>query len=304
MSRIQHIKRNIYIIQAIRNKPYLPFNEIKEFVERMFTNEKLPNVAISDRTIQRDLNDIRTDFVIDIKYDKKQDGYYIEENGYESILENFWDSYEKFNALSGKPDIFNYVEPERHTPTGSNHLSALISAIKHSRQIIFSYLKFGETKESYRQLEPYLLKEFRGRWYLIGRTAGKGNLKIFGLDRIQELEISEDTFQRDESLNLSELFKHSFGIYSSENYPVEEVILSFSKIDGNYLKSLPLHHSQEILKDADDEFIVRLKLCITYDFIMEIISRSWSLKVLAPQSLRERITEIWQSAIERNKSAY
>jgi predicted DNA-binding transcriptional regulator YafY len=149
-------------------------------------------------------------------------------------------------------------------------------------------------------LEPYLLKEFRGRWYLIGRTVGKHDMKTFGLDRMNELEISDVRFQKDETTDFAEQFKSSYGIYSTENFPVEDVILSFDQGDGNYLKSLPLHHSQEIVKDDGNEFIIKLHLRITPDFVMEILSRGWSLKVIQPDSLRKQVHEICRSAAERN----
>jgi predicted DNA-binding transcriptional regulator YafY len=67
------------------------------------------------------------------------------------------------------------------------------------------------------------------------------------------------------------------------------------------LKSLPLHHSQEVLKDEENEFIIKLRLRITPDFIMEILSRGSSLKVIQPDSLRERVCTICCSAMERNR---
>jgi predicted DNA-binding transcriptional regulator YafY len=69
----------------------------------------------------------------------------------------------------------------------------------------------------------------------------------------------------------------------------------------DYLKSLPLHPSQEVLHDSEDEFRIKLRLRITPDFIMEILSRGWSLKVIQPDSLRERVCEICRSAMERNR---
>jgi hypothetical protein len=67
------------------------------------------------------------------------------------------------------------------------------------------------------------------------------------------------------------------------------------------LKSLPLHHSKEVLRDTDDEFRIKLRLRITPDFIIEILSRSTSLKVIQPDALRERICAICRSAMEKNR---
>jgi predicted DNA-binding transcriptional regulator YafY len=140
----------------------------------------------------------------------------------------------------------------------------------------------------------------RGRWYLAARSVGLNDLKSYGLDRISLFEITDGTFRKDTSINLPEKFRDSFGIYSSDEYPVEDVVLSFDAEDGNYLKSLPLHASQEIIKDDGNEFVIRLHLKITLDFIMEILSRSWSLKVIQPASLRRQVCDIYNQALKRN----
>jgi predicted DNA-binding transcriptional regulator YafY len=264
------------------------------------SNRSLYDVGISRRTLQRDIDYIRTEFGIDIQYDKRMNGYYIEDNGLKSVLDNFLESFEVFNSLNGGREMADYVLPERHSPQGAHHLSPLLHAIKNAVQITFSYQKFGETTASIRQLEPCLLKEFRGRWYLIGRTVGLQDMKIYGLDRITELEVSDNSFKKDKQVNIAQQFQDSFGIYSTENFPVEDVILLFDQGDGNYLKSLPLHHSQEIVKDDDQAFIIKLHLRITPDFVMEILSRGWSLKVIQPDSLRKQVHEICRSAAERN----
>jgi predicted DNA-binding transcriptional regulator YafY len=193
----------------------------------------------------------------------------------------------------------DFVFAEKHRPKGTQHLFPLIYAIKKSLCIQFSYAKFQRNDFSERYIEPYALKEVRGRWYIVGRSLGQEDMKSYGLDRIGNLEISEKKFIKDESVDLIEKFRNSFGIYSSEEYPVEDVILSFDAQDGHYLKSLPLHSSQEILRD-NTEFIIRLHLKITHDFVMEILSRSWSLKVIQPESLRQCIYDIYSAALKRN----
>jgi len=124
-------------------------------------------------------------------------------------------------------------------------------------------------------------------------------LKTFGLDRVTRLTITNHHFKKDERIDISEKFKYSYGIYSSSEYPIENVVLSFDAQDGNYLKTVPLHHSQRVIVDNEKEFLISLKIRLTEDFIMAILSRSWSLKVIEPQSLRERICTIYRSALEK-----
>ena len=96
-------------------------------------------------------------------------------------------------------------------------------------------------------------------------------------------------------------FKDCYGIWNQPSIPVEEVELKYDALDGKFLKSCPLHHSQQILVDDKDEFRITVRLRITNDFVMELLSRSRSLEVIRPQHLRERIRQVYEEALKRNK---
>ena len=117
---------------------------------------------------------------------------------------------------------------------------------------------------------------------------------------MQNIYATDDAFERDDSINPDELFKHSYGIWDDPSMPVEEVELSYSPLDGKFIKTTPLHSSQEILVDNDTEFRISLQIRITNDFVMALLARSASLTVIKPLSLRARIKEIYKEAIERN----
>jgi predicted DNA-binding transcriptional regulator YafY len=300
VAQTQVLLRNILIVNKIKNDPYIGLSELVDYIDKAMTIRSIENTGLSRRTILRDIQNIQTDLGIFIQYSRHRQGYFIEDCSIRSDVEQFLDSFDVFTALNMDAGVPNFVFAEKHRPRGTQHLFPLIQAIKNVRQIRFSYEKFQGEDFSERHLEPYALKEVRGRWYVVGCTAGQKALKSYGLDRISHLEITDRNFKKDTSVDITEKFKHSYGIYSSDEYPVEEVILSFDAEDGRYLKSLPLHPTQEIIKDDEDEFVIRLHIRITEDFIMEIMSRSWSLKVMQPTSLQKRICGIYQSALERH----
>ncbi|MFS6557285.1 WYL domain-containing protein, partial [Parabacteroides distasonis] len=74
----------------------------------------------------------------------------------------------------------------------------------------------------------------------------------------------------------------------------------YSPLDGRFIKSAPIHSSQKVLVDSDEEFRISLRLRITNDFVMELLSRSNSLEVISPQHLRERIRKVYEEALKRN----
>lgn len=155
----------------------------------------------------------------------------------------------------------------------------------------------GKIRE--KQVFPHYLKEAQQRWYLLAYD--KSVLKIFSVACIQNLQIHyEKTFKRDMNINVEELFKDSYGIWNQPNFPIKEIELSYDALDGSFLKSIPLHYSQEILIDNATEFRIRISLRITYNFVMALLSRSRSLTVIRPQHLRERVRNMYEKALKRN----
>jgi predicted DNA-binding transcriptional regulator YafY len=301
MAQVHYLLRNVLIINKIKCEPYIGLSDLTNHVRDILFFRGIQDAGVSQRTIQRDIQNIQTDFGIDIQYSRAQHGYNIGYSPVSDVIECFLDSFEVLIALNAEAGNMDFIFAEKHRNTGIQHLHLLIYAIKNNVRITFLYAKFQNDSQSERCIEPYALKEFRGRWYLLGRSAGQQDMKSYGLDRIENLVVTEERFKRDTSVDIAEKFRYSFGIYSSDEYPVEEVVLSFDAEDGKYIKSSPIHHSQEIIKDAEDEFVIQLRLKITLDFVMEIISRSWSLKVIQPDSLREKVSKIYKAAIERNR---
>jgi len=150
---------------------------------------------------------------------------------------------------------------------------------------LFPVSKFWEDKITLRVVEPYALKEFKNRWYVLANDLKDNKVKSFALDRLTELEITNKKFQLPNNFNINEHFKFSFGIISPNGQEPQEVILSFDPFQGKYIKTLPLHESQVILKDNEQELLIKLTLYITHDFFMEILSFGENVKVIQPESL-------------------
>jgi hypothetical protein len=136
---------------------------------------------------------------------------------------------------------------------------------------------------------------------MIGKDSDDKCIKTFALDRVSETE-NVGTFTKDNNFDLAKKYRNCFGIYSPEkDSQAEDVILSFDAENGRYLKANPLHHSQKTLIDSAEEFRISLRLHITLDFLQEILTRSWSLRIISPESLRQQVCKIWKEALERNK---
>lgn len=256
--------------------------------------------GLSLRTLERDIKDIEElGFPIRLKPNY---GYYLEDRkpDYYTNTEELLLNFDLLNAINSDSVGSRYILAEHHRPVGSEQMPKLIYAIRNQHPILFDYTLVRHNDEvKHVRVLPHYLKESNQRWYLLGKDGDV--LKSYGIDRISNITILEDEhFNRDETIDVNELFKDSYGIWQQTDIPVEDIELSYDALDGKFLKSLPIHHSQRVLCDTEEEFRITLRLRITNDFVMELLSRSRSLTVIRPLYLRERIRKVYEEALKRN----
>lgn len=294
--------RYILIIQKLSGKKkFTPVDELISFLNLQMELRGF-EVGLSVRTLQRDIAEIESMFEIEIK-NRRGEGYYIADRTedtdlrYEELLLNF----DLLTSLNHTGDISGFIIPEHHRPKGAESIPSIIHAIKNTNVIRFDYkLIRKENRIISKTVNPHYLKESLGLWYLVAIDE-MGNLRNYAVDRISNLEIFPSRFKRDGTLDPNSLFLNSYGIWDDESIPIENIELSYSPLDGYFLKATPLHSSQEVIIDNEEEFRIRLKIRITNDFVMALLARSNSLTVISPISLRERINNIYQQALNRNK---
>jgi len=223
----------------------------------------------------------------------------MDSEGHQEAFERIMEAYDTFNALSISDRLSDYIHFENRRTTGTENLYGLLHAIKNRFRISFIYHKYWEDETTNRILEPFALKEFRNRWYLVGNDVSKNQIRIFALDRMLNLIITRQTFVVNQKFDVNDYFRDCFGIIIPDDLTAEEVTLSFTPDQGKYIKSLPLHHSQQLLADNEQEVLIKLKLVITFDFIMELLSHSADMKVIQPQSLIDKIKTIYQQALNQ-----
>lgn len=293
--------RYILIIQKLSGKrKYIPADELISYLNLQMELRGY-EVGLSIRTLQRDIKDIAEMFDVGIR-NYRGYGYYVDERSeetdirYQELLMNF----DLLTSMNQSSQSVGFILPEHHRPKGSDSIPILINAIKVQRFVEFDYILVRKgNKLISKSVKPHFLKESLGLWYLLALDE-HDTLKVYGIDKMQNINVADKTFKRDEAINPDELFKHSYGIWDDPSMPVEEIELSYSPLDGKFIKTTPLHSSQKIIIDNDTEFRISLRLRITNDFVMALLSRSASLTVIKPLSLRTRIREIYKEAIERN----
>ena len=261
------------------------------------------NDPIPDRTFFRLKNQIADIFGIDIECDKGRNTYYIpyRDELYDDRLK-MWllNSFALHNRLSGDPQLRRRVQFE-DIPGGTHWLDNLLDAMQKRLKIRILYQKsFEDDLTEYAHCKPFGLKLFKQRWYLIAENRD-GAMRFFSLDRIHNLEVSAESFQMPEDFDMEKLFDEAFGMYVNPETEAERVVVKADIPQSQYLKSLPLHHSQRIIEESDDYVVFAWKLKPTYDFIQQLLTMNLHIEVLEPISLRQQMNELLNTMLGKYK---
>lgn len=287
MSKRESITRYSLIIKRLR-KSAATFDEISDYLAYQSELEEY-KFTISKRTFQRDLNDIREVYKVDILFDKSQKRYYIDSEDKPEINDRILEAFDVYNALNISERLSNRIHFGRREPHGAHHLYDALNGIQKHVRLRFLYRSFTEDENTLRLVEPYALKEFKGRWYLIGKDTDDQAVKSFGLDRMDDLELTRQKYEYPADFDIDRYYAHCYGIMSANSEKPYTVHLWFNQLQGRYIKSLPLHTSQKILSDSAKGLLVELTLFLTYDFIMELLSMGGNVKVIQPRELIDQV---------------
>lgn len=290
--------RLMHIASFLKSKPKgANFKEILKHLEELYHKESFAtNLASSQRTFNRDLP-LLLELGIEIKFKRSTMTYQIINDSFSENSQTIFDNLLLINAYKQTENNSEIMIFEKRQASGLHNLEGLVFAIKNSKTITFNYTKHWEGVPHKKVLEPYALKEFKNRWYLLANEVdGKDFfLKTFGLDRISDVEVNSKTFKKQE-VDIDKLFVNSFGIISTLDQIPEKIILSFDYEQGKFIKSLPIHHSQKVLIDNDSEYRIELTLVPTYDFYQELLTHTGRMKIISPENVRDKYFEFIKSA--------
>lgn len=301
MSKRGYISRYLLILKKLKVKPYSTYEELQSYIENQFDYLQMQddtlNIGFSKRTLQRDIKEIRNVFGIDIEYSKLNKGYFISQSETENMnFQRMMEAFDMFNSLNLAQDLTPFIHLEKRRPQGTENLYGLLHAIKNKLQIKFTYQKFWEEEISQRLVEPCALKEFKNRWYIMAKDSKDNKIKSFALDRLINLEITNQTYQYPDNYSIEQSYRYCFGIISPNNEEPQDIILSFDPFQGKYIKTLPFHDTQQVLVDNDKEMKIKLRLCLTHDLLMELLSFGDNMRVIEPKSLADQIKQAHEKA--------
>lgn len=287
------------------------------------------NCSIGKRTIQADIQLMRSDKlgynapikVTDRKYYIYEDPDYTITNiplteqdlnkltEVTEILKQFkgFSHFGELSVMVQKLEDKVYAEREKQKPVidieknenlkGLEYLEVLYQSILKKQVLNIWYQSFKARKSGKIVLHPYLLKEYRNRWFILGRKGAQQPIITLALDRIYEItQNTEVVFIEDEKFNPDEYFREVIGVTVNSNRPTN-IHLFVDRENAPYILTKPLHHSQQVISESANGLEVVIKVIPNFELEREILGFGESIQVISPLKLRDRIQQRLQKAI-------
>lgn len=291
----------------------LRLSKILEFLQNSDENHPLKakyilsrlGEEVDIRTIQRDIKKLKEEFMIPIENIKGK-GYYLSNVDFWSNDQNLARFFELEGTIKQLKGAFThnksglvYVDLEKNKRfKGLEYIRPCLEAIEKKKVLIFKYKKFHDQESTEYNIQPYLLKEYQNRWYIIGIPANVKHVQTFGLDRIESIKVMNATFKRNPDLHPEDNFERIIGLNYS-NGKTENVMLKFTKEQGEYIKTLPLHQSQEVIKEETNATWIQLTLIPNFELKQRILFYTPYVEVIVPLWLRDEVIQDLKNGISR-----
>lgn len=285
-------KRYIWLVDTIYQAGKITFDEINDKWVRSFLSD---GNDFPKKTFNNHRSAIENIFDLSISCDAK--------NGYRYYIENLEDidngtmrnwllnTFTINNLISESQKLKNRIQLE-NTPSGQAYLAPIIEAMRDSHKIEITYQSYWKGHASTFEIEPYFVKIFKQRWYVVAYSEGVDKIMIYALDRIQKLSITQNIFDYPKDFNPEEYFYNCYGIINDENIEPCTVKIKTNIYQAKYLRGLPLHHSQKKIEVNDDMVCFEYYIKPTFDFKKELLSMGTEIEILEPEWLREEMGEI------------
>lgn len=181
---------------------------------------------------------------------------------------------------------------------GLDRIGELFNAISYRKVLSIRYKPFQSPQPYIYLLHPYYLKQYNSRWFLLGFNPEFGKITIVALDRIEAVEETGAYYTLDKNLNFQEYFEDIVGVSRQEDDKPVKVELFITKELAPYIQTKPIHGSQKRVSQDEHGLIVSLIVIPNFELEQLILSHGEKVRVLAPESFRERIKSRLKMALE------
>lgn len=286
----EYFKHYVWLLQTLPTRGYCTFEELNDiWMRSSFNPDGRP---MSKRTLSNHKASILDMFGIRIDCDRRTNEYYIKNEGEVddgSLQEWMLSALSLGSMLNDDASLKGKVIFD-NVPSSQKYLPVFIEGIKRSVMVGFTYQSPEMPQPREFLLEPYCVRLFRKRWYVLGRREGAEEPRLYSLDRMLSASCTEMEYSYPKDFSAEEYYSSYFGIDIPRDACPDRIRIKASERQGKNLRSLPLHHSQIEVGTTDDGHVLfEYFLVPSSTFIGEIMQMQGSVEVLEPASLRARI---------------
>lgn len=206
-------------------------------------------------------------------------------------------TYTTADALAGQLSLADRIVVE-DVPSSQDFLVPIMNAMRSNSVIMLTHRRFRSDSSRIYTVAPYCLRMFQRRWYLLAKSIPDGKMRLYGLDRIEDITITDEHFKLPDDFDAHGYFASFFGVVLDDKVKEERIVIRANEYHQHYLRTLPLYASQREIYTCADYTDFELYLRPTYDFVMELLRVGNMVEVLEPQSLRNTmkgwIEDMWE----------
>jgi predicted DNA-binding transcriptional regulator YafY len=182
---------------------------------------------------------------------------------------------------------------------GIEFIDDVYQSIKKKQVIELTYQSFKARTPNVFKFHAYLLKEYRNRWFVLGRRSSKEPLTTLALDRIKEMKtLLNPVYIENEEFDADEYYKDVIGVTVNDGNRPQLVHLAIDRSNAPYVITKPLHATQKIVAKSSEGIEVTIEVILNYELEREILGFGDSIVVMKPQRLRERIEKKLSEAVK------
>ena len=302
MSTAGLLNKYVWFVSTIYNRGPITLAELQHRFESHFGRGE----ELSERQFHRYTDAVEELFDIEIKYSRSQRGYVVaDREGIDNMGMRKWliQTFSVNNILHESQELKNRILLE-NVPSGQQHLTTIVDAMREGVALSMTYQSFGKSEPSTFEVEPYCVKLFEQRWYMLAKSERYPEPRVYALDRIHALESTERKFKLPKKFDAAKFFEDYYGIIiGDEDFDVCPVALKVDSWQSKYLRTLSLHHTQVEVECNDEYSIFEYRLCPTFDFQQKLLSMGDSVGVLAPVLLKDILRTKAEKTANNNASA-
>lgn len=293
-AQIKLFKQLLWLVDTIYSEGEITRDEIeRKWVKSASNDDKIDEYG--ERNFHRHRSAVYELFGIEIVYDRETKKYSLkrDDNGIYSPLRSWMiDMFAINNVAKMAQNMHDVILPE-NIPAGTQFLSKIVVALREKRKLQITYKRFDRAEPHTFLLDPYCMKVFHQRWYLIGKPDDhpeETEPRVYALDRVRDINMTTIRSVVPKQFKATDFFKNQFGVDRTTT-TVEHVVIKVQASAANYFRTLPKHHSQTEIEHTEEYSIFAYDIALTYDFIQELRKHGSFLEVLEPSSLRNQFIE-------------